>query len=286
VSFLLLRLIPGDPAEILLAGNPGYTLEDVERVRRTMGLDQPIYVQYYLYIGRLMMGDWGESIYGNEKVLTLVIHYFRNTLELTIVSLIIASAVGLSLGIIAALKKDTFLDGLIRTFSLLGYSMPSYWLGLLLILTFSVVLNLFPPLGRGTVAHIILPAATLATYSSSTIGRVSRACILDVMTEDFVLTAKSKGMSSGRILFRHVMPNALIPIITIIGLQLGNMLGGAVITETVFAYPGIGWLLINNIQRRDYTIVQGGILLTSLMFVLINYVVDIVYAYVDPRVRY
>lgn len=286
IAFLLMHMVPGDPAELLLAGYPDWTLEDYELLRKMMGLDKPLHIQFLIYMSRLVRGDWGKSIYGHLPILPLLIERFRNTLELTIFSILLSSSIGLTMGLIAALKRGTFIDGFFRTISLAGYSMPSFWLGLLLMLVFSLHLDLLPPLGRGSLAHMIMPSMVLATYGASTIGRMTRACILEIMTEDFVLTAKAKGMSRGRILLKHVFPNALIPIVTIIGLQLGYMLGGAIVTETVFAYPGIGWLTVYGIQRRDYPMVQGCILYISIVFVLINYAMDIIYAYVDPRVRY
>ncbi len=287
IVFIILRLIPGDPVTILLGGFA--TWEEMETARRMLGLDQPIYIQYLLYLERLLKGDWGVSlesgVSGGEPVLPLVIRRFTATLQLAILGIILASAIGITLGILSATHRGR-IDKIFRTISLLGFSMPIFWIGMILIIVFSLQLRLLPSMGRGGPEHLVLPTVTLAAYLFGLISRVTRASALDVMHQDYVLTAQAKGLKKNRILVNHVLRNSLIPIITVISLQFGALIGGAVVTETVFNYPGLGLLIVQSLFRRDYPVVQGGMIFIAVVMTLTMLGSDILYTYLDPRVRY
>ncbi len=287
VIFVILRLIPGDPVIIMIGGFT--TWEEIEAARKLLGLDQPIYIQYLLYLGRLLKGDWGYSLEtgvpGGDPVLPLVIRRFSATLQLAVLSIILASAIGIVLGILSATHRGR-IDKIFRTISLLGFSIPIFWVGIIFIIVFSLHLRLFPSMGIGGPEHLVLPTLTLTTYLFGMISRVTRAASLDVMHQDFILTAQAKGLKKSRILINHILRNSLIPIVTVITLQFGSLIGGAVVTETVFSYPGLGLLIVQGLFRRDYPLVQGGILLIAIVMTLSVLVSDILYAYLDPRVRY
>ncbi|MGQ9477377.1 MAG: ABC transporter permease [Candidatus Bipolaricaulia bacterium] len=282
--FLIIRVIPGDPAQII-AGEYA-TKENVELIRKQLGLDRPLYIQYIDFITRLLRGDLGRSIRTTAPVLEELKGRYINTLILTLCSMIIAFICGIIAGIISSVRWNTWIDNLVMIGAMLGVSMPVFWLGLLLILFFSVRLGWLPSVGKGSLAHLVLPSVTLATLPTAIIARISRASMLDVIQQNYVVTARAKGLPEPRVVLKHALRNALIPIITIGGLQLGILLGGAVITETIFAWPGMGRLLVNSIIARDYPVVQGAILLLAVTVIFVNLLVDLAYAFTNPRIRY
>jgi peptide/nickel transport system permease protein/oligopeptide transport system permease protein len=277
-------VIPGDPAQIM-AGEYA-TKENVELIRKQLGLDRPLHVQYIDFIARLLKGDLGRSIRTTAPVLEELKGRYVNTLILTFVSMAIAFAGGILAGIISAIKWNTWIDNLVMIGAMLDVSMPVFWLGLLLILCFSVRLGWLPSVGKGSLAHLVLPSVTLATLPTAIIARISRASMLDVIQQNYVVTARAKGLPEPRVVLKHALRNALIPIITIGGLQLGILLGGAVITETIFAWPGMGRLLVNSVIARDYPVVQGAVLLLAVTVIFVNLLVDLTYAFTNPRIRY
>ncbi len=287
VSFivrLVMYLIPGDPA-VVLAGM-GASGEDIERIRRQLGLDQPFLIQYLTWGRHLLAGDWGQSIVSQEPVLPLLLLRLRFTGLLAIAGVVLAVVVGGVMGIVAAIRRESSLDYGTTVFSLLGVSIPIFWIGLLLQLCFAVRLGWLPTSGAGTWRHLILPACAIAANSIAILARMTRSSLLEVLGSDYIRTARSKGCGELRIILRHALSNALIPIVTVIGLQFGYLLGGAVLTETVFAWPGIGRLLADAIFRRDYPVVQGAILLIAVTFVFVNLLTDMAYAYFNPQIRY
>lgn len=284
VSFSLLHLVPGDPAE-LLAGLEA-TREDVDRIRTEYGLDQPLVVQYLRFVGDAVRGDLGISIQSRHPVLTLLLQRLAFTLQLSMVSILVASAIGLVAGIISATRQYSFFDTFSMLGALFGISMPIFWLGLLLILVFAVRLHWLPSGGTGTLRHLILPAIALGSASAAVIARMTRASMLEVARQDYIRTARATGYRESVVVFRHGLKNAMIPILTVFGLEFGYMLGGAVLTETVFSLPGIGRLLVEGIFARDYPVVQGAMIAVATTFVLVNLLTDVAYAFFDPRIRY
>jgi len=284
VVFAMVRLLPGDPAATMAGVHA--TQEMVERVRRDLGLDQPIHVQYARFMGGLLRGDLGRSIRTGRPVVSEIWERFIPTLELTAASLLLATVLGVAAGIISASRPYSLFDYGSMMAALVGISAPVFWLGLMLMLLFSVKLGWLPAAGRGTLAHLILPAVTLAANSMALIARFTRSTMLEVIRQDYVSTARAKGLRESTVVVRHAFRNALIPVITIIGLRFGTLLSGAVLTETVFAWPGVGRLMVDSILARDYPVVQGAVLMVAGSFVLINLVVDLLYAVVNPRVRY
>lgn len=282
--FAMLRLIPGDPARTI-AGDLA-TQEFVEQVRKEFGLDRPLYVQYFTFLGKLLRADLGISIRSRRPVAQEIWERFPNTVELAVTSMLIASVIGLTVGIISATRRYSIFDNISMAVALIGVSMPVFWQGLMLMLLFSVVLGWLPVAGRGTVYHLILPAVTLGTSFAAIIIRMTRSSMLDVLRQDFMTTARSKGLRERVVIYKHALKNALIPVVTVIGLQFGFLLSGSVITETVFAWPGVGRLIVDAIGARDYPVVQGGVLLFAMVFVLINLFVDVLYSLIDPRIRY
>lgn len=281
--FLLLHLIPGDPVEIMLGDMA--PAADREALRRALRLDLPLWKQIIDYFGRLAYFDFGESLFTRRPVIDLLIERLPATLELALAALMLAVILALPLGILAARHKDKVLDTTAMSFSLLGSSIPSFWLGPMLIMLFSLWLGLTPVGGRSGMISLILPAVTLGTALAAILARMVRSSLLEVLSEDFIRTAKAKGLSETRILLHHALNNAWLPVLTLLGLQLGSLLGGAVITETVFDWPGLGSLLILSIQRRDIPVVQGCVLLISLLYVVVNTFTDLIYAWIDPRIR-
>jgi len=284
VSFSLLHLVPGDPAE-LLAGLEA-TREDVDRIRTEYGLDQPLVVQYLRFVGDAVRGDLGISIQSRHPVLTLLLQRLAFTLQLSMVSILVASAIGLVAGIVSATRQYSFFDTFSMLGALFGISMPIFWLGLLLILVFAVRLHWLPSGGTGTLRHLILPAIALGSASAAVIARMTRASMLEVARQDYIRTARATGYRESVVVFRHALKNAMIPILTVFGLEFGYMLGGAVLTETVFSLPGIGRLLVEGIFARDYPVVQGAMIAVATTFVLVNLLTDVAYAFFDPRIRY
>jgi len=283
VMFILIRVLPGDPAR-LIAG-PEALEEDVRRVREQLGLDKPIYVQFGDYMLSILRGDLGVSIKYRTPVINEILARLPYTIALALAAEAIAIAVAIPLGIISALKPRSRLSYAVSVISLVGASTPIFWIGLMFIYIFAVSLRVLPSSGAETPRHIILPAVTLALLLVGNLTRITRASVMDTLGSNHVLTAISKGLAQRIILRRHVLRNAMIPIVTIMGIQMGALLGGAVITETVFAWPGIGSLLVDSLFYRDYPLAQGIILFIVLVFIVINIVIDVLYAYIDPRVR-
>lgn len=284
VVFLLLHLLPGDPARIiagLLASE-----EDVARLRTQLGLDQPLVVQYLNFLGNLLRGDLGRSARTMQPVLDEVLLRLPATMQLAVISTAMAGIIGIIAGVIAATRQYSIFDYLTSMGTLFGVSMPVYWLGLMLIVLFAVQWQLLPAAGNDKPTSWILPSLTLAAFSVALIARMTRSSMLEVLHQDYVRTAWAKGLPERGVIFRHALKNAFIPVLTVIGLQFGALLGGAVLTESVFAWPGIGRLMVDSIFARDYPVVQGVALIFATMFILLNLVVDILYAYLDPRIHY
>jgi peptide/nickel transport system permease protein len=282
IVFVLQRL-SGDPTNLLL---PVDAPEQVRlELRRQLGLDQPLAAQYVRFLANVAVGDLGDSYRFRQPALGLVLERFPATLLLAGASLLISLVIALPLGILAAVHRNTWVDTLATGISLIGQAMPVYWLGLLGILLFAVQWRLLPSMGGGSFAALILPATTLAVYSASRIMRLTRSAMLDVLHQDYIRLARAKGLPEGKVLVKHALRNASIPIVTIVGLQFGGLLGGAVITETVFAWPGVGRLAVNAVQQRDFPVVQAVTVVIALAFSLINLVVDLLYARLNPRIR-
>ena len=285
IVFSLLRLLPGDPA-VIIAG-PTATPETIEHIREQLGLKLPLWQQYLGFLGRLARGDLGISTRTGAPVINEIATRAPFTAELAIASLLIAIAVGVTAGVLAATRRNSAADLGISGSAVFGVSMPTYWLGLMLIILFAVHLRVLPAAGADQgLASLVLPAITLALFSMGLVARQTRSAMLEVLGQDFVRTARAKGAPRSAVLVRHALRNALLPIVTTIGLQFGFLLGGAVLTESVFAWPGVGRLLVDSIGSRDYPVVQGIVLLLSLVFIVINLLTDLVYALVDPRIRY
>ena len=282
--FLMVRLAPGDPA-ILLAGEFA-TPETLEAIRTRYGLDRPLPEQFALYLGALLQGDLGESARSRRPVLEELKTYFPNTVVLATAAILVALATGIPLGILAALRQGSWLDLGVMVLALLGVSMPVFWFGLLAILIFSVELGWFPVAGKGTLAHLVLPAVTLGINATALLARMTRGTLVEVLSQDYIRTARAKGLAERVVIFKHALRHALIPVVTVAGLEFGSLLAGAVITETIFAWPGLGQLLVGSILSRDYPVVQGAVLLVAFTFTLVNLMVDLLYAWIDPRVRY
>jgi peptide/nickel transport system permease protein/oligopeptide transport system permease protein len=280
----MVRLAPGDPAQ-LLAGEFA-TPETLADIRQRFGLDQPWHVQLGLYAANVVRGDLGQSVRTRKPVTYELRQYFPNTLRLTLGAMLVALLIGIPAGIIAATRPGTIFDLLAMLGALIGVSMPVFWFGLMAILIFSVQLGWFPVAGTGTLWHLVLPAITLGTGTAAILARMTRSAMLEVLSQDYIRTARAKGLAGRVVVFKHALRNALIPVVTITGLQFGGLLEGAVITETVFAWPGIGQLLVGSILARDYPVVQGAVLLIAVVFILINLIVDLLYGAIDPRIRY
>jgi ABC-type dipeptide/oligopeptide/nickel transport system permease component len=282
--FALIHLIPGDPAQVMLGETAAE--EDVEALRRRLGLDRPLLEQYGLFLSGLVQGDLGTSLRTEEPVARAILTRVPATLELAAAAMLVALAVALPLGIAAAVGRGTFVDHLATTLALTGISVPNFWLGPLLAIVFAVELGWLPVSGRGTPAHLVLPAMSLGAALAAILARMTRASLLEELREPYVLAARARGASRTRAILRHAFRNSLIPVVTLVGLQFGAVLTGAVITETIFAWPGIGRLLIESIGFRDYPLVQGCILFIAVTYVGMNLLTDLVYGVLDPRIRY
>ncbi len=284
VVFALIRLVPGDPARLVLGLQASE--EEVQRLRVQLGLDQPLPVQYARFLARLLQGDLGRSVVTGEPVLREIGARLPATVQLAVASTVVATLAGVAAGVVSATRQSSWWDYTVMTVALFGISLPVFWLGLMLMLLFSVHLRWLPAGGYGTPAHLVLPTVTLAAFSVAIIARMTRSSLLEVLHQDYVRTAWAKGLSSRAVVLRHALKNALIPVVTVIGLQFGGLLGGAILTETVFAWPGMGRLLVGAIVARDYPVVQGTVLVFAALFTLVNLAVDVLYAYVDPRIHY
>ncbi|PWC52309.1 ABC transporter permease subunit [Azospirillum sp. TSO22-1] len=313
LSFLLIRLVPGDPIEVRV-GERGIPPERLAQLRHEMGLDQPMWKQFADYIGNVLSGDLGTSIVTQNPVLDEFFTLFPATVELGLAAMVFAVLAGLPAGIIAAVKRGSWFDHGVMGLSLTGYSMPIFWWGLLLILFFSVQLGLTPVSGRldllyyvepvtgfmlvdtwlsgekgafaSALRHLVLPAIVLGTIPLAVIARMTRSAMLEVLGEDYIRTGRAKGLSEGRVIGLHALRNALIPVVTVIGLQVGTLLGGAILTETIFSWPGVGKWLVESINRRDYPALQGGVLLIATTVMTVNLLVDLLYGVLNPRIRH
>ncbi|MDF2683688.1 MAG: hypothetical protein K0R47_4878 [Brevibacillus sp.] len=284
LCFIIIHSVPGDPAN-LIAGVDA-TADEIQIVKERLGLDRPLYEQYGSYVMGLLQGDLGKSLRSDRPVAEEILSRFPSTILLTMLSVIVMVFVGLFAGIISAIRPNSMRDNATMMVSLFGISMPVFWSGIMLILVFSYYLQLLPSGGSTQFKHYILPALALGLSSSAVLARLTRSSILEVIHQDFIRTARAKGVREKLIIYKHTLKNALIPIITIVGLEFGHLLGGAVLTETVFSMNGIGRYIIQSIQFRDYPAIQGSILFVAAIFVIVNLVVDLCYGAVDPRIRY
>jgi len=314
LTFAAIRLVPGDPVEVR-TGEHGMSPERLAYFRHELGLDQPVWKQFLDYIWRLAHGDFGVSLSSQDKVLSEFLTLFPATLELSFFAMLFAIAIGVPAGAVAAVKRGGFYDQALMTISLFGYSMPIFWWGLLLIMFVSVRLGLLPVSGRidlinysfdqptgfmtidallsdqpgaflDALRHLILPAIVLGTVPLAVIARMTRSSMLEVLSEDYVRTARAKGLSPSRVIGVHALRNALLPVVTVIGLSISSLMAGAVLTETIFSWPGVGHWLIDSIGRRDYPALQGGVLLISAVVILVNLIVDLIYGLIDPRISH
>ena len=295
IVFVVMRL-SGDPVPLMLP--PDAPTSEIFRVRAEMGLDRPLYVQYLVFLGNLLQGDLGRSIHMRQPAMQIAAERLPATLELAIGAFLLAVVIAIPAGLVSAAKRNSLWDNLAMGLALIGQSAPTFYIGIMLILVLGLQLGLFPISGRGQgswtvpgdwatmLRHIALPAVTLGAFAMASIARLTRSAVLEVMRQDFIRTARAKGLSDLPVLVRHNLKNAAIPVVTIMGLQFGTLLGGAVVTETVFSWPGIGRLAIQSIFNRDYPVVQAAVILVASFFVLVNFLVDLAYGWLDPRIRY
>lgn len=282
--FLLAHIVPGDPVQQMLG--EGARAEDLQQLRHSLGLDQPILVQYEHYLVGVVHGNLGESFRFQQPVSHVVLSHFPATLELSVVALLVCVAIGIPAGMLAAERRATPTDHAVGLFTLFGLSVPNFALGPVLILIFSVIIGWLPVSGRGGILHLLLPAVTLGAALAAILTRMVRTAVIEELSSDYVRTARAKGLAEPAVLFRHAFRNALIPILTILGLQFGTLLAGTVVTETIFSWPGIGHLAVQAIYARDYPLLQGCILLIAVCYVAVNLLTDLIYAVVDPRVSF
>ena len=283
LAFSMSHLTPGDPVSIMLGERA--SAESIARLTQQLGLDQPLPVQYWNFLTRALRGDLGTSIRSGQPVLGEIAMRFCPTLELTLAAMVVAAALGIGLGVLAAVSRAPWLESTIMTFALLGISVPTFWSGLLFITFFALTLNWFPVTGSGGFAGLVLPAVTLALPAAAVLARMTRSSLLEVLSQDFIRTARSKGLVEHTVIFKHALRNAFIPILTIMGLQFGGLLAGSVIVESVFARPGLGRFAVGAILARDFPQIQGIVLLAGLSYVLINMIVDFLYGVLDPRIQ-
>jgi len=282
VVFIILHLT-GDPAALLMPMDA--TPEQVAQFRKEMGFTDPVIVQYWRFFKGTLRGDFGQSFRHSQPALDLVLERMPATIQLTFAALFLALVIAIPVGIISAIKRNSILDHIGMTGALLGQSTPVFWLGIMLILIFSVTFQLFPSSGRGEIEHLVLPAITLGMFSMARTARMMRSSMLEVLGQEYIKTAKAKGLAPWIVILKHALKNASIPVVTIVGMELGTLLGGAVITETIFAWPGVGRLAIQAIYNRDYPVVQASVFILASIFVLVNLIVDLIYTYLDPRVK-
>jgi peptide/nickel transport system permease protein len=282
VVFVVMRL-SGDPVPLLLP--PDAPTSEIMRVRRDLGLDQPLPVQYGVFLGNLARGDFGRSIHFREPAFSVVRGYLLATLELGLTAFVFAALVAVPIGLLSAMKRNTVIDHVAMGVALVGQAAPTFFLGILFILLLALKADLFPTSGRGDWRHLVLPALTLGAFTMASIARLTRSAVLEVLRADYIRTARAKGVGEALVVAKHTLKNAAIPIVTITGLQFGTLLGGAVVTETVFAWPGIGRLAVESIRNRDYPVVQCTVFLAAVLFIVINFAIDLVYGFLDPRVR-
>ncbi|MCL0096286.1 ABC transporter permease [Thermodesulfovibrionales bacterium] len=288
ITFSMIHLVPGDPAEVIATERYGeeITAETIEHVRRELGLDQPVYVQYARWLINVLQGDLGYSFRTDRPVLDEILTRLPATIQLALAGMLVALIIAIPVGIVSATRQYSAVDNISMFGALLGVSMPNFWLGLLLIMFFSVHLGWLPVFGHGGIEHLILPAVTLGTGMAAITTRLIRSSMIEVLKADYIRTARAKGLKEKVVIYKHALKNAMIPVVTIVGLQFASLLEGAVIVEVIFAWPGIGRLLVDSIFARDFMLIQGCILFIAAMFVLVNLLVDISYAYLDPKIRY
>lgn len=282
--FALVHLVPGDPVEMMLG--EGARTADVEALRSELGLDRPLLEQYGRFLGGLVRGDLGTSLHSGRPVTAVLLERFPATAQLALASLLVALALSLPLGTLAALHRDGAVDHLARLFALVGVSMPAFWLGPMLILLLAIRWDLLPVSGRAGLASLVLPAITLGAGITGLLTRMVRAALADELARPYLLAARARGLGGAAVVARHALKNALVPVVTVIGLQFGALLTGAVITETIFSWPGLGRLLIESIRLRDYPVLQGAVLLVAVTYLAVNLATDVAYAWLDPRIRY
>jgi peptide/nickel transport system permease protein len=285
IVFFLMRVLPGDPAQMMLSSTGG-SAEQIAKLRQSLGLNDPLIVQYGSFISGLARGDLGNSLRTNQPVTREIAEQLGNTLQLTVASMAIAIALGIVLGLASAIWRQSWIDGLAMTIAMTGICAPNFWLGLMLISIFSFTLNWFPATGSEGLNRLVLPAITLGLGSAAVIARLVRSSMIEVLQQDYIAVSRAKGLAESRVMLGHALRNALIPAVTLAGLQFGTLLGGAVIVETVFSRQGIGRLAVNAIVAKDYTIVQGVVLFVAAAYVLVNLLVDLLYVFLDPRIRY
>jgi ABC-type dipeptide/oligopeptide/nickel transport system permease component len=284
--FLMRVLVPGDPIEIMFLGQVPPDPDTVADIRRELGLDKPLALQYVQYVVGVAQGDLGKSVRTRRPVLDEIRDRYPNTLILAAASLVVALVIGLTTGVLAAVYKDSWIDNLTMFIALFGLSMPAFWFGLMMIQTFGVYLRWFPVMGSGSFRHLIMPALTLGLIASTVQARVARSSMLEVLSSDYVRTARAKGLSRAVVILRHALRNALVPTMTILGLQVGGLLGGAFIIEAVFAWHGVGELAVQAISQRDFPVIQGIIVVVATTYVLVNVLIDLSYRLLDPRIEY
>lgn len=291
IVFIITRIIPGNPAAVMLG--PQASVESIQEMEEKLGLNDPLHTQFINYLVNLVKGDLGSSLSYGKPVLELILERFPNTILLTIASIMIALIVGVSAGIISAVRQYTLIDYTVIFLSLVGVSMPVFWLGIMLVLYFSVDLGWFPSTGMGSmedgfvdvVKHIVLPSLTLATIPMAEFARITRSSMLEVINQDYIRTARAKGLAEFKVVVKHAFKNALTPLLSVTGMQISMLLGGAILTETIFSWPGIGRLIIEAIDKRDFMVVQGTVLFIAVIFVVVNLLVDILYTVVNPRIK-
>lgn len=312
MAFIVMHVFTVDPASLILGQHA--TTDQIEKLRQELGLNKPLYAQYWDFFKSVIQGDLGNSLITRSSVTKEILTRFPATIELAVAAIIIASVFGIVIGVVSAVKQNSIIDYISMVIALVGVSMPIFWLGLVLIVVFAVQLHLLPVAGRiqiglepahvtgfylvdslltgnmeafkSSIQHLILPAIALGSYSTAIIARMTRSTMLEIIKQDYIRTARAKGLFERVIVLGHTLRNALIPIITVIGLQLGSLLGGAVLTETVFSWPGVGSYIVDSIMKSDYPVVQGGVMMLAIIFVLVNLIVDLLYAYLDPRIKY
>lgn len=284
LSFILLRIVPGDAALMMLPETA--TEAEIEAMRDQLGLNEPLSVQFSIYINQILRGDFGKSLRRDLPALRLIFMFLPATVKLAAAAMVITLAFAIPAGIFSAFGRNSWLDNLVAGFAVIGQSVPTYWLGIVLMLIFSVRLRVLPTSGFGTWKHLVLPAVTLGSAHMALVVRLMRSSMIDVLQEDYIRTAKAKGLTARSVIFKHALKNALIPTVTVIGLQFGTLLSGAIITEAVFGWPGVGSLIVQSIAFRDYPVVQAAVLVSALFFVVINLLLDILYMILDPRIAY
>ncbi len=283
VLIFLISRLSGDPAALMAP--PEARAEDIQAIRVNLGLHKPLHEQYFVFLGNAVRGDLGISLWQKQPAMNLVLERFPATVELAALAMVMATVLGVPMGIFAAIKRDGVIDRLTMMLAVLGQSIPNFWMGMMLILLFASLLHWLPSSGRGSWQHILMPAITLAAFPLARIARLTRSGLLEVLSQDYIRTARAKGLTDNAVILKHALRNAAIPIVTVMGLQVGTLLGGAVIVETVFAWPGLGRLVVQSVFMRDFPLVQASTLFIAVVFVLINLLVDLSYSVIDPRIK-